>query len=226
MDLRAAATLSHTPVLMSPAEATVAMERNAIGLLSTYADLCPGATVGRSAGVNWYRTGLPHFFGNAVIDWDVPADQYDSFVANTRAEFGQERLPMLWYTGPSRICPEQAEAFSKAGIQKGSNSPGMAADLTQLTAESAIDVRPVDSEAMLVDWWQTLFPIFSMPEFMVPFFAMPYLEYGFGRESPFKAFIAYIEDVPVGTSSLFVNQGVGGIYCVGTTESARGKGVG
>ena len=215
-----------TNMPMTPAEATTAMERNAISFFSAIADLCPGATIAQTEDVKWFRTGLRHYFGNVVIRWSMPTDQLNAFIADTLAIFDDEKLPLLWFAGPSMIGEELSEAFTKAGIICASQVPGMVAELDSLNAETTIDVRPVDSEASLDDWVNTVLPIFDIPDFMSHLFRLPFTGYGFGKESPFRAFVAYVDGVPVGTSALHISQGVGGIYCVGTSKGSRGKGVG
>ena len=47
-----------------------------------------------------------------------------------------------------------------------------------------------------------------------------------GKSSNIQNFIAEIDEVTVGVSSLYLNEGLAGLYYVGTKEEERGKGVG
>lgn len=53
-----------------------------------------------------------------------------------------------------------------------------------------------------------------------------YRKTGFGDAVPWRHYIAYLGDAPVGTSTIFAAGGVAGVYFVMTVPEARRQGIG
>lgn len=106
----------------------------------------------------------------------------------------------------------------------------MAADLARLNEDIArpanFEIRHVENEARLREWVSTFVEGWPGPEIWRGMFIQAYGGYGLGANLDMRHYLGYFDGKPVTASTMFLAEGVAGIYAVATRAEFRGKGLG
>jgi GNAT superfamily N-acetyltransferase len=190
----------------------------------------PGAELIESTEVRRYSTNIDHILGNAVLRSQFEGDTAPAKIREALDSYARRGLPMMWSVGPSSFPKDLGAMLEYEGCSKIMEIPGMAADLSSLSSElqlmEGVQLHEVLDEQSLDDWKSVVEEVFHVPEQVAALFTAISLNRGYGVAAPFRNYIAYFNGRPVATSSLFLSNGVAGIYCVATKKDLRGKGLG
>ena len=177
-----------------------------------------------------YVSGLPHYIANTVLMSDIEPEQLVDSIAEVVADYQALNVPGGWFIQTLPSNDSLRAELERAGFRKLFENPGMIADLSALELDeelpTEISVKMVENLSDLKDWSSVLTEVFHLPDELQGLFTDPFRIAGFGPEQKLRAYLAYFNGVPVATSSLYCDEGVGGIFCVSTLKSARGKGLG
>lgn len=165
-------------------------------------------------------TGLPDPFGNMMFGLDIePAEER---VSSATAKVKSLNVPALWWVGPCTKPDDLGDLLTSHGWDGPNPVPAMAIDLEGFNAPSApmgFELRKVQSKEEVDEWTRICAEgsslLIEVAQLMNP-------EAG----GPFRAYTGFLDGQPVGTTALFTDQGIAGIYCVCTLPSHRGRGVG
>jgi ribosomal protein S18 acetylase RimI-like enzyme len=170
-----------------------------------------------------YRTGVPHHQLNGVIHMNAASDDEIREVVSQLSD-----LPSVWWVGPDSY-PTAAEDVISAGAKLSATLPVMAIQLHKLAQ------RPIPSPhwtivrlqegAALFPWVQSYSEAVGARKEDIA--TMLRVEQN-RSDAPgqLTRFAAFSDGEIVGTSELFVHEGIAGIYLVSTKKSHRCRGIG
>jgi GNAT superfamily N-acetyltransferase len=235
------------PLILGRVELIRAIEENAAELL-----LRMGAAGGGEqrddAKVRWTIGGSPIDYHNAVVAADLSDDEADHVIVESIRRFEANGVPGSWHVGPSMRPSDLGDRLLAAGFSYGGSEPGMAVDLTRLTdprptdpTQPADPTRPTDASRpsdptpvlrivrvqatdVLATWAATLAQGFGEGPKEAEWVAEVYRSEGF--DDPWRHYLAYRDDEPVATATVFLAAGVAGVYFVMTVPTARRQGIG
>lgn len=182
----------------------------------------PGSTL--EPGFCRIVTGAPHPLGNFAVISD-PAD----------AEQSREAIePLLGLRAPSAaIFPGRPtdpvhECLTGSGYAVAETMPAMAVDLEELRYPET----PEGYEFLIIDplsqrdvWNEALAAGYEIPRVVADLF-LPETDLSKSFDGALRYFAVSDGTRLVGTSTLFLEGGLAGIYCVSTHPEHRGKGIG
>ena len=178
----------------------------------------------------WFVTGS-HVAGyNGIARACLPAADVDAAIADALRPFHQRGLPLTWWTGPSSQPGSLGARLQAAGFRHNRDMIGMCAEMDQLisTGEDmpAVEIEPVTTREGLAEW----LPIYAQGFGTPPTIARESLEIlallAFDLQAGWKHFCARQNGQIIAISSLFINDGIGGLYNLVTLPEARGQGIG
>jgi GNAT superfamily N-acetyltransferase len=211
---------------LSPSAQALAIKANLYAFFKSMRH-SPAATVyDRSYGFQWH-TAIPHPWFNGILVSRPPAENAAQAIAETLAYFRSRHVSSFtWWLAPHLEPSAWAEHLLPLGFQYDHQTPGMAIDLADLPPKSPhpLVIRRVEDRQTLSEWVDTFLLGFEMPASMAP--AILALFEGLGINLPIRHYLGYLEDEPLAVSSLFLGEGVAGVYDVATRAAARGQGIG
>jgi predicted GNAT family acetyltransferase len=170
---------------------------------------------------------LPFTIANMVYHTKIPSDILEEKIEEIINLFESKDHPFFLMTGSITEPENLAEILSSKYGFRQNNMPGMYIELSKIKDVKEIEeleIVKVTKEKQLDIWNDILLVSFSFPKDIMEKFFLDFLAHK--NESNYNAFLGYYQEKPVAVSLVCYNSGVAGIYCVGTVEEARGKGIG
>jgi GNAT superfamily N-acetyltransferase len=185
-------------------------------------------SVGRH--LTWLITNLPDHFTNLVVCNQLPSEGTDELVENTLAHFKSKNVRKLSWLAQ--------EGAPEGGIDKVLLSHGltfresfateMAIDLSLLPENPPVHpglrIVPVVAGDVLRQWIHVASIGFGISQELEKVWYDFFVDAAF--DTRFRTYLALLDGKPVGTSQLFLSEGVAGIYNVTCIPEARGQGIG
>ncbi|RPI01183.1 MAG: N-acetyltransferase [Ignavibacteriae bacterium] len=180
--------------------------------------------------LTWFITDLPDHFMNLVVCNQLPPDGIDDLIESALVHFRSMNIRRLsWLTKAGMSSAKINEALLAHGLTfRDSFATEMAVDLSLLPDDPPThpDLRivPVDDEYALKQWIHGACIGFRINEK----FEKVWYDFFVGAifNPQFRTYLALLDGKPVGTSQLFLSEGVAGIYNVSCIPEARGQGIG
>lgn len=163
------------------------------------------------------------FSGVMRSDTKLPAAEA---IDTAREWFAPRGQGYTWFLGMHRDA-DLAEALESAGISRFSNSPGMACDhrLDDKPLAAGVTIEQVATADQALEFATvsgTAYATYGMP----PKVALKqFADHRFFTQPHVAAFLARVDGVAAAAALTMVSHGVSGIYWVGTTPEARGRGL-
>jgi ribosomal protein S18 acetylase RimI-like enzyme len=146
------------------------------------------------------------------------------------AFFRESGLPASWHVGPTSTPDNLGAMIENAGGQFQFSMPTMVADLTVMGLPTSdvpgTRVEEVCNEEQYDDWARLGGDVFNVPENALGFFRASLCPTPLGPGRRLRKFVAYCDGRPAATSAVFLDDGVAGIYSVGTYPEFRNRGLG
>ena len=180
--------------------------------------------------LTWLMTDLPDHFMNLVVCHQLPSEGVDELIESTLARFRAMNIKKLSWLAHECVPFAQINGTLLAhGLTfSGSFATEMAIDLSSLADDLPINpglrIVPIDDEGMLKQWIHIASVGFKINEQFEQAWYDFFAEAIF--EERFHTYLALLDGKPVGTSQLFISEGVAGIYNVTCLPKARGQGIG
>ena len=180
--------------------------------------------------LTWLITDLPDHFMNLVVCNQLPPEGIDDLIESTLGHFRSMNLRRLsWLTQMGVPFAELNKALLAHGLKfRGSFATEMAVDLSPLPdclpAHSGLRIMLVDNEDALRQWIHIASISFKIGEEFEKVWRDIFVDTI--SDARFQAYLALLNGKPVGTSQLFLSEGVAGIYNVTCIPEARGQGIG
>ena len=190
----------------------------------------PNVELSISRYLTWLMTDLPDFFMNLVVSTRLPSEGADELIESALAHFKSmniRKLSWLAHEGvPSATIYQTLLAHGLTFSE--SYATEMAVNLSSLPEDLPIhpDLRiiPVVDEYALKQWIHVASIGFRISEKFEKVWYDFFVDSIFN--SQFRTYLAILNGKPVGTSQLFLSEGVAGIYNVTCIPEARGQGIG
>lgn len=191
-------------------------------------ELDPGAAI--EAGPGWlFGAGSASHpvISNAAFRRDDGVDGED-FVARAQEFFAQRgRRFSIWLRAEQAADSDLATAAEAASFQAVYEMPEMllGAPLPTEPLPAGAELRRLSEPDQAPDFWEVAKAAYATNGFPPEVFA------GYTRHESLlaenaAAFVAYLDEEPASIAMTIVNNGIAGIYWVGSHERARGKGLG
>jgi ribosomal protein S18 acetylase RimI-like enzyme len=177
----------------------------------------------------------------------LAATEVDAAIDDTIAWFQQRQAPyFFWWTGPTTTPADLGQRLAARGLlsmeaQAHQLAPGirstevgapvMVADLDRMQEAALTTVPPgftieeVADESALAEFVSVLVAGYEMPPAVADGWAQAARGFGIGR-TPWRMYLARLNERPVATNMLFCGGGVASVYGVATVPAARGRGIG
>jgi ribosomal protein S18 acetylase RimI-like enzyme len=143
--------------------------------------------------------------------------------------FQQLGIPFGWNTGPSTRPRDLGSVLKACGIEHLVDLAGMALDLDGLDrpeVPGGLATREVRTRDDLRDWARVFREGFGLSEGSERGIAELIGAAWEDSGGKWHHYVGTLDETPVGSSSMYLDQGVAGIYFVGTVPSARRRGIG
>jgi len=180
--------------------------------------------------LSWLITDVPNFFMNLVVCTQLPSDGVDDLIENALDHFRRMKIRKLsWLLQEGVEAGEIDQALLAHGLTfKESYATEMAVDLSlvpgDLPAPPGLKIIPVVDGSTLQQWIHIASIGFGIGEEFERVWYDFYADVIFDKW--FRTYLALLDGKPVGTSQLFLSEGVAGIYNVTCLPEARNKGIG
>ena len=165
-------------------------------------------------------TGIRNPMANMMFGLRVPEPERTIAEITDRVRaMGQ---PTNWWVGPCTKPDGLDEILVPYGWVEEKPAPALAIDLTKLEVPNAperLRLKEVLSSEDLSEW-HSAFSIGYRAPIEMARLVSPKIG------GAMRLYTAFIGDEPVGTTGLFITNGVPGIYCVSTFPDFRGRGIG
>jgi GNAT superfamily N-acetyltransferase len=211
------------------AAAARAIEANAAQLLLTMGRAGAGEEY-NDAHIHWTIGGSPIDYHNAVVHADLTPETADAAIQAVVEKLREHGVPGSWHLTEAMRPTDLAERLAAHGFQNGGSEPCMAVNLHALneaiSTDGSVRIFRASTDGDIDVWSQTLGRGFGEGAREAEWVGSVYKTVGLGDFSPFRHFIALLDDKPVGTASLFLDGTTAGIYFVMTAPEARRRGIG
>jgi GNAT superfamily N-acetyltransferase len=180
--------------------------------------------------LTWLMTNLPDHFMNLVVCTKLPPDRADELIENTLAHFRSMNIRKLsWLAHDGVPSVEINRVLLGHGLTfKESFATEMAVDLSvlpeELPAHPGLRIVPVVDGNALRQWIHVASIGFRISEKFEKVWYDFFVDTVF--DGQFQTYLALLNGKPVGTSQLFLSEGVAGIYNVTCIPEVRGQGIG
>ncbi|HAV76293.1 MAG TPA: hypothetical protein DCX53_02965 [Anaerolineae bacterium] len=180
--------------------------------------------------LTWLVTNMPDHFMNLVVCTELPHQGVDDLIKKTLLHFKDLKIKKLSWVAEDRVSTMDLKKHLTAnGLTfRESFATEMAIDLNILpqyiSLPDGLQLIQVEDDETLRKWIHAASIGFGVPleseTDWFKFFRYVACEY------PFRTYLAFLNNEPVGTSQLFTSAGVAGIYNVSCIPKARGMGIG
>src|SRR5437763_15051776 len=110
----------------------------------------PGAKVDSGPDMLRVKTGLPHELLNGIFRAHIPEDDPQATIDAVLADFLAERIPMMWWGGPSSVARTLATYLEDCGVDHAGELRGKARDLeavlSHLSPRPGLFIEPVPDQ--------------------------------------------------------------------------------
>ena len=193
-----------------------------------------GALLGKTSFVEYYdspsfclmNSNLKIALFNRILKTNLSTEEIDQKIQETIEYFESKSLPFVWQVDPQSRPHDLADRLEKAGLVRREGT-GMAIEIENLVVPQEPErfrYERATSSKKIEEYAKLLPKAYGMPEFGWDFLTGCITKIGVVED--FQHYIGYLDDKPVGTSSIIYAVGVAGLYNVSTLPEARGNRVG
>ena len=189
----------------------------------------PQAEWTEQPGLERYRTAVPHPWFSGVVASRLPSSNDQALIQEQITYFNNQGVnTFTWWLEPGLPVDEWGNQLLPLGFAISHDPPGMVCDLRRLHSDlstpASLKVIQVNDQPTLDIWTKTFVKGFGLPESYT--ISLYNLLAGFGLNAMLKHYLGYLDGEPSAAASLFISDGIAGIYNVGVMEQARRKGLG
>lgn len=180
--------------------------------------------------LTWLMTDLPDYFMNLVVCNQLPSEGVDDLIENALVHFRSMNIRKLsWLSHESVLSTKMHQTMLTHGLMfRDSFATEMAVDLSllpdDLPTHPDLRIVPVVEAKILRQWIHIASIGFRISEEFEKVWYDFFVDAIFHPQ--FRTYLILLNGKPVGTSQLFLSEGVAGIYNVTCIPEARGHGVG
>jgi GNAT superfamily N-acetyltransferase len=209
-------------------DVVVAIESNLFDLYRALGRM-PNAWVDSRPDMLRVRTGLPHEVLNGIFRARLPERDSGSAIRAAVQDFVSERIPVLWWVGPSSEPAHLGADLEDCGLVRVKELSGMAIDLDALEPMPSmpwgLSIEHVRNEEAIHDWLVPIAAEFGLPKAATMGLVQFLSTAAVGPGALFRLYLGRWKGEPVATATLFFGAGVAGVY-VTVLPDFRKQGVG
>ncbi|GJL49175.1 MAG: hypothetical protein NPIRA01_04020 [Nitrospirales bacterium] len=169
-------------------------------------------------------------FFNSILQAKFSADHQDRRTDQVLSNYKYRDVPIWWWVAPSTTPADLGLCLERHGLVHEETQVGMAANLDTIKESSSesieLTLKSVASEKDLNAFASTCIAGFESCEFCADPLKQALLPNTICDSPTFFHYVGWVESEPISTSSLFLAEGVAGIFFVSVRKSHRGKGIG
>jgi len=180
-------------------------------------------------------TGISSGVFNSVVRTHLGVENCQARIEEVVQTIRHNAVPAGWWIWPSTRPHGLAQMLSEHGFSTTPEIyPWMALKLTSLPGDILLPVNftieQVQDRATLHEWLQTQAVAYSSDSSQDSRLQVDYIAFqeqlGFEEHAPLRRYLGRLNGSPVGTSSIFIDQGGVGLYSVSVIPEARSAGLG
>jgi ribosomal protein S18 acetylase RimI-like enzyme len=175
-------------------------------------------------------TGLPHPLGNLTMPRHQSREAFGELLMELEAWSNENHLPLAIVLFPDSGLIGESDLAEERGWLQLDNMPGMWMDIPEDYSggsfKEGVSVRHANDEEGLEQAIKALTVGYPIPYEVSEFFMKGIHLSGEASGGAMANFIASVDGQPAASSSVCIEDGVAGIYCVATLEGFRGRGLG
>jgi GNAT superfamily N-acetyltransferase len=201
------------------------VEENTAELLLRMGDAGGGRR--RADRVSWTLGGSPLDYHNAVVAARLDEDSAEAAIRECREQLRRAHLPGSWHVGPSMSPADLPERLERAGFAADGDEPGMVARVGGTALEPAVNltIEVVRDAPTLDEWKRALGSGFGEGPREAEWVSEMFRRIGLDHPD-WRHLLARRNGRVVGTATVLLAGGVGGLYFVMTVPDARRQGIG
>lgn len=180
--------------------------------------------------LTWLVTDLPDHFMNLVVCSQLPAEGADKLIESTLTHFKSMNIKKFsWVAHEDGLSVETSRVLLAHGFTfREAFATEMAVELSTLPDElrtrPGLSIVRVEDESLLRQWSHVASIGFRIDEKFKQVWCDLFADVILNPQ--FRTYLALLDGKPVGTSQLFISEGVAGIYNVTCMPEVRGHGIG
>jgi GNAT superfamily N-acetyltransferase len=162
--------------------------------------------------------------GNQVIRTQITGDNIEERIDQVLAEVGTHADSIDWLIFPSCQPHDLGERLAARGMRSSLGGSWMLADLAAIPAYTlplGVRIKLVCDTDMLATWAEVSAAGFGID---TQEFFTAYARYPLAPDADKLHFIAFLNDMPVSSSTLLFTGGIPGLYDISTPPALRGNG--
>ena len=176
------------------------------------------------------RCAIPFPFFNTISAMQFDGCESER-VTDCMAWVKEHDASMSWWLGARTNTPAMNQALMDAGCFKAGENTALAMNLEDMqwdgTLPDGLTMVEVEFPEQMHIWSQVMAPPHEIPAPVIEPWADMFIASGYGVNSAgWRHFIAYIDEHPVGTTSLFTGAGVATIANVAVDKLHQKRGIG
>jgi len=220
--------LSATPTLHDIETAT---EANLCAYVRGFGVIPGTQLLDDAEGLRLLTPDVPNPFFNSIIRTRLSPVPHEARAAIQRIiqPYDDVFLPMMWWLSPLSQ-PFNLADLLQAEMFHLETHPSLWLPLARLTPPTptppTFRITRVQSDEVLRQWIKVNSAPYDFLDYINEAFFTGYSGQGYGADVPLRHYIGWLDDVPVGCSTMLLASGVAGIYSVATLPDARGRGIG
>lgn len=179
--------------------------------------------------LSWEYTGGPYF--NRVVDPQLSEQTVDQRIEEIKRTFDHRAAAVTWLLGPSTTPPDLGQHLSEKGCTFQESWAGMTHSLSVVgdppEMPDSVAVTEVRDQSTSREWLTVVSRSFGLPRSVRRLLRRSVTAQTSASEHElWKHYLLYVNGRPAAASTLFVRDGVAGIYLVSTVPEMRGMGLG
>jgi GNAT superfamily N-acetyltransferase len=180
--------------------------------------------------------------GSKSIDSDyfkhVSANPYNRVLYANQLEIEESELkkllhnegePLLWIIGPSTKLSDTDKSFLEENFNLYQEWTGMGLSVNRTKSKNekrlGFDIKRVNSETELKEWIDVYVEGYQKPIAYKSALYNRYKQIMNSDQDHYHLYIGYFNNKPAVVGSLFMNDGIAGLYCITTAHNMRRKGL-
>ena len=213
----------------SDEDVIAAIEDNAVAGVKAWA-AWPEIELHEGPALAWTISDIAFPFFNSFLRPRLSAADVEGSIAASKARAAERSVPISWWLGPVAEPADLGDRLAANGFMAISEPAGMAMRMDALTevraAPAGVLIEEVTGDDAVAHWSAVVADVNGFPALAQDALRDMHCAAGLGPGNPWRHFLAWSGDRPVGASSLFVGAGVAGVANVSVVRTHRRLGIG
>ncbi|MCB1112386.1 MAG: GNAT family N-acetyltransferase [Chlamydiales bacterium] len=173
-----------------------------------------------------YISGIPHPLFNGVLRTQLQMNIVSKRIEEAIAQFQRRGLPFSWWVCEKSRPQNLVHHLENHGFVFSGSFPALVwndeGEPQQLERPDNLSIIPVSDMEMMRQWAEVFSQVFDLPKEIASDYSALFVR---GTPKPFRHFIAFIDDEPVATATLFFQPRLASIYNIAVVPKFRHQGV-